>query len=301
MDNRETKTRWGVERRLEFIEFRLFWEGGVNRSDIVSAFGVSVPQASKDLTLYQERAPQNAIYDKSAKRYIAGPHFKPLFHQADPDVYLQRLRARAEGLADAESSWIGKMPATDMALTPHRSVSGAVLRALLRAIQEHLSVEVLYQSMNDKRPDPEWRRITPHSLANDGFRWHARAYCHIDGRFKDFLLPRVFETRGFGQPGLPVDEDRLWQETYELVVGPHPKLTGRQRAGVEKDYGMKDGRLSLSTRKAMLFYVLKRLGLLRDAMDENPHEQHIVDLERERTARELTELGISFEGSTRRK
>ena len=25
---------WGVERRLEFIEFRLFWEGGVNRADI---------------------------------------------------------------------------------------------------------------------------------------------------------------------------------------------------------------------------------------------------------------------------
>ena len=26
--------RWGVEQRLEFIEFRLLWEGGVNRSDI---------------------------------------------------------------------------------------------------------------------------------------------------------------------------------------------------------------------------------------------------------------------------
>ena len=24
--------RWGVEQRLEFIEFRLFWEGGINRS-----------------------------------------------------------------------------------------------------------------------------------------------------------------------------------------------------------------------------------------------------------------------------
>ena len=43
--------RWGIERRLEFIEFRLYWEGGVNRSDIVEEFGVSVPQASKDLTL----------------------------------------------------------------------------------------------------------------------------------------------------------------------------------------------------------------------------------------------------------
>jgi hypothetical protein len=288
------RTSWGVERRLEFIEFRLFWEGGVNRADIVRAFDVSVPQASKDLTLYQERAPDNAVYDKSAKRYVAGPSFKPLFRQSNPDRYLERLRARVEGLGEPDTSWIGKLPDTDMALTPHRDVNAEVLRSILRAIQEQLSVEVLYQSMNDRRPDPEWRRITPHSLAHDGFRWHARAYCHIDGRFKDFLLPRLFEARAFGPPGLLAADDTMWEETFDLVVGPHPKLTEPQKAGVEKDYGMKGGRLVLSIRKAMLFYVLKRLGLRRDALKEDPHEQHIVDLERERTERELTTLGISF-------
>ena len=75
--------KWGVERRLEFIEFRLYWEGGVNRADIIEAFDVSVPQASKDLTLYQERAPRNAIYDKSAKRYVAGNEFQPCFLKPD--------------------------------------------------------------------------------------------------------------------------------------------------------------------------------------------------------------------------
>src|SRR5688572_13860564 len=82
--------KWGVERRLEFIEFRLFWEGGVNRSDIIEKFDVSVPQASKDLTHYQERAPQNAIYDKSAKRYVASPLFTPIFLKPDPNGYLSR-------------------------------------------------------------------------------------------------------------------------------------------------------------------------------------------------------------------
>lgn len=47
----------GVERRLEFIEFRLFWEGGVNRADIIEMFDVSVPQASKDLTLIRSGRP----------------------------------------------------------------------------------------------------------------------------------------------------------------------------------------------------------------------------------------------------
>ncbi|PCG07421.1 WYL domain-containing protein, partial [Sphingomonas ginsenosidimutans] len=44
--------RRGVESRLEFIEFRLFWEGHVNRSDLIDVFGVSINQASTDLNRY---------------------------------------------------------------------------------------------------------------------------------------------------------------------------------------------------------------------------------------------------------
>jgi hypothetical protein len=50
MDNDRSELRWGVEQRLEFIEFRLFWEGHVNRSDVMEKFGLSVNQASSDLT-----------------------------------------------------------------------------------------------------------------------------------------------------------------------------------------------------------------------------------------------------------
>ena len=50
----ETKVaRWGQERRLEFIDFRLYWEGRINRSDLIDFFGISVPQASLDLAKYQ--------------------------------------------------------------------------------------------------------------------------------------------------------------------------------------------------------------------------------------------------------
>lgn len=102
--------KWGVERRLEFIEFRLYWEGGVNRSDIIEAFDVSVPQASKDLTLYQERAPRNAIYDKSAKRYIASNEFQPCFLKPDAGQYLNQLRSVAEGILASSESWIAHSP-----------------------------------------------------------------------------------------------------------------------------------------------------------------------------------------------
>ena len=44
MDRDKAELRWGIEQRLEFIEFRLFWEGHVNRIDVMQQFGVSVNQ-----------------------------------------------------------------------------------------------------------------------------------------------------------------------------------------------------------------------------------------------------------------
>ncbi len=50
MEAKKPGLRWVVEQRLEFIEFRLFWEGHVNFGDLMDAFGVSVNQASTDLS-----------------------------------------------------------------------------------------------------------------------------------------------------------------------------------------------------------------------------------------------------------
>ena len=278
-----TALKWGVERRLEFIEFRLFWEGGVNRSDIIEMFDVSVPQASKDLTLYQERAPHNALYDKSAKRYVASPQFSPIFQKPDPDGYLSRLRSLAEGLTEPSESWIANPPQTDIALTPRREVDSGVLQAVLGAVRESRSIEIYYQSMSRERADPMWRRITPHAFGYDGFRWHVRAYCHIDKKFKDFLLPRILECVGRASRELRLIRTGNGMNTFDVEIGPHPDLTPSQQTVVAKDYGMKNGRAILTVRYAMLFYVLKRLGLLGDAAKLSPRTQHIVTLNREAT------------------
>ena len=45
---------WNVERRYEFMEFRLYWQGNINRSDLMEAFGISVQQASKDFANFIE-------------------------------------------------------------------------------------------------------------------------------------------------------------------------------------------------------------------------------------------------------
>ncbi|OWJ76650.1 WYL domain-containing protein [Haematobacter genomosp. 1] len=289
--------KWGVERRLEFIEFRLFWEGGVNRSDLIDTFGVSVPQASKDLTQYQDHAPQNAIYDKRARRYVAGPEFRPVFLDPDPDAYLMRLRTLAEGLVEAGSSWLSAPPEMDIALTPRRKVDAGVLRAILAAIREGQSLDVRYQSMSRDRPDPGWRRITPHAFGHDGFRWHVRGWCHEIGRFKDFLLPRILEIGAACAPGAQGAHDRLWHETFDIILVPHPALSPGQQAVVAKDYDMADGRSVLTVRYAMLFYVMRRLGLLDDAKGRDPRTQHIVAANAPELAAALARAQHEFDGA----
>jgi hypothetical protein len=283
MAGEDGRINWGVERRLEFIEFRLSWEGGVRRADIVSTFKVSEPQASKDLTMYQERAPDNAVYDKVRKRYVAGDGFRPVFLKGGPDEYLARLRSLGERLTDPDESWIGSRPDIDIVLTPAREVSDECLRAILSAHRTGESVEVLYQSMSAERPEPTWRRITTHAFGYDGFRWHARAYCHLTDRFKDFLLPRIIGVRDPGLGGRRGDEDALWQERFSVLISPHPALSDEQKAIVAKDYGMRDGTTPLEVRYAMLFYVLKRLNLLGAPELLSARSQHIVVANRAET------------------
>ncbi len=286
--------RWGVEQRLEFIEFRLFWEGSINRADIVEHFGVSVPQASKDLTLYQERAPGNLEYDTRGKRYVAAAKFVLRFLNPDPYVYLAQLRSVVEGSVPAHDSWIAALPTADVALTPKRDIDIEALRLILDAVREGGSVEIFYQSMNKLRPDPIWRRITPHAFGYDGFRWHARAYCHLEKKFKDFLLPRILGVRGRDKAGAAGEQDWLWNNYFDVIIGPHPDLTESQKKVVAKDYGLDHGSGVLAVRYAMLFYVLKRLGLLGDAAKQNARTQHIVALNRKETEAALKQAELQL-------
>lgn len=266
--------RWGVERRLEFIEFRLFWEGHVNRGDLMGAFGVSVNQASTDLNRYIGMAADNIAYDKSARTYIRGPKFIPLFLKPDASRYLSQLRSVADGILDRADAWIGQLPSYDAAPTPVRGVHADTLRCIIVAIHRSEAVEVKYQSLS--RPEPRWRWIAPHAIGFDGFRWHARAFCLTDETFKDFLLSRIIEIRGNKPSEVSAEADKDWNELVDLEIGPHPELSEMQQKVIALDYGMRHGRARISVRKALLYYALKRLGLDTDPTARRPQDQQIV-------------------------
>ena len=268
--------RWGVEKRLEFIEFRLFWEGGINRADITEQFGVSVPQASKDLTLYEEQAPGNLAYDKSAKRYFASTNFRPILLVPHVDTYLAQLRISTISSGAMHERWLATVPDFDVMPVPYRRVQIEVLRAILAAIRNRRGIEIRYQSMNVHRPVPEWRWITPHALGNDGLRWHVRAYCHIDEKFKDFILSRCLKVHREADPAAKPQADTFWYETFEITLEPNPALSKAQRAVIAQDYEMVDARVTIPVRKALLYYFQKRLRLdVAESVDQ-PHETPVV-------------------------
>lgn len=268
------RKRWGAERRLEFIEFRAYWEGGVNRSDITERFGVSVPQASNDLTDYRDVAPNNLVYDASAKRYVASPDFVPRYLKPNPDRYLSQLRAAAEGVIGLGETWLGDAPDAQAMPIPSRRVSSDMFRELLALMRSCHSAEVQYQSMSPNRPETLWRRITPHAFGSDGLRWHVRGYCHLDGRFKDFVLSRWRGLRKIGPPGATAVQDLDWRETFDVALEPNPALSPSQREAVAWEYDMPKGRTSLAVRKAMLYYLKKRLRL--DVDSDSPAETPVV-------------------------
>lgn len=274
MDSDRSELRWGVEQRLEFIEFRLFWEGHVNRSDLMDQFGVSVNQASTDLNRYIGFAPANMVYDKSARTYVRGSAFQPQFLEPDASRYLAQLRSVAENILDREDSWIANLPSFASAPTPVRGVDPVTLRSVVGAIRRSEEIEIRYQSLSS--PDPRWRWIAPHAIAFDGFRWHARAFCLTDECFKDFLLSRMIEIRGSRESGTSADDDLDWNSEVVLEVAPHPELSETQAKVIALDYGMRGGSAKIKVRRALLYYALRRLGLDTDPAARRPQDQQIV-------------------------
>jgi len=265
--------RWSVEKRLAFIHQRLLWEGRINRADLVAQFGISPNQATADLKRFEAIHPEGLVYDTRARLYRVGAG---LARAADAEALdlLRELRLIAEGVLPPEEGRLAHLPPLGLAEAPLRRVDPAILHLGLTAIRERYMLSAVYQSFSS--PQPRRRRISPHALVFDGFRWHLRAGDEESGDFKDFVLGRLSEVGADGMATLRPEQDDDWHRKVTLTYVPHPDLAPHQKAVIAADYGMTDGVGRVDCRKAVVYYVRRRLGLVAGHEVLPAHEQHIV-------------------------
>lgn len=266
--------RWGVKKRLELIEFKLFWDGKVNRGDLQNCFKISVPQASADLATYIDMAPGNLAYDKRAKCYYRTETFSPVLITISSDHFLSQLQAITVGVLDLSTTGISKIPPIAHTPIPPRIVDPAVLRSVTTAITSTQKLEIVYQSMSSGEPKARW--ISPHALAYDEFRWHVRAFCHNDLIYKDFVIGRIISVGRSEDSEIDSTMDLTWHNFITLIITANPKLNQSQKRIIELDYGMKDNKLEITTRIALAKYVLKTYRLDIDTDSTPANAQHIV-------------------------
>ena len=255
MGNQSFTIPWGTQKRLQYLEYKLYWEGKVNRGDLTAEFGISIPQASVDFTKYQKMAPQNIAYNASAKYYEPTESFSPVFIELSADAYFSTmLSSPTKSIATCESDYIAAAP------NPSRVINLEVLRTLVQSIKNKQVVLVDYRSFNNPQPG-NTRLISPHAFGTDGSRWHVRAYCHKSNSFKDFVIGRIASAVMGSDSNIDVNSDHKWFNFTEIVIGPNPTLSEDQKNIVAMDYGMTDLELKFKCRIALLYYLMKKLGI----------------------------------------
>lgn len=266
------RLKWGVQRRLEFIDFRLFWYGRINRADLMSRFNISAQQASTDLDKYAEHAPQNLEYDRVLRTFVRGKGFTQTFSKGMENRYLMQVQALHFGWLDPSQTWLDERPPSDFASLLHAKVDGAVLMAVNDAISNNLLIEVEYWTMSGK--PAARRKIAPHAIAYSDRRWHARCWDEENGDFRDFNLTRMADPKNFGPSPVDSGRDLEWHTFATMRLEVNPKFPEAKKAAVRREYGIDGDLHEIKTRLALLFYYMQVYDLT--GQPEDPIRQPFV-------------------------
>lgn len=240
--------------RLAFLELRAFFTGELQRGDIESRFGIKPAAASRDLSIYREIAPSNLDYDQTSRRYRPSADFKPVFEFLPERVLAWLLQGFGDGLElglkqATPCEGPGQLVRPDM----------EVLAAITRSLCAKRPVRITYLSLSS---GPKRREIVPVALADNGLRWHVRAFDREHQRFSDFVLTRIAKTQeldGEAEEHERLGADEQWARIVDIELVPHPGIQWPK--AVEADYAMSDGVLRIKTRAALAGYVLRRWSI----------------------------------------
>lgn len=274
--------KWATRQRLQYIEMLAYYGGAVTRSDVARAFGLSDPAATKDLKLYNDLVPGNLQYNHAVFGFVPGDAFTPAFADLGPAAALPVMAANlavAGGPYGAER--IYGLPAASLPL-PVRLPPAAVLAQVTRAIRGRRKLRVSYRSLT-ARDSEAARIIEPHTLVDNGLRWHVRAYSVDTCDFRDFVLSRFAAAECLAEAaesGEDYDDD--WVEAVRLLLAPHAGLDDARRHSLLLDYGAAGEVIEIEVRRALLGYLLQRLRVDTTADHSlNPNAYQLMLLNRD--------------------
>jgi hypothetical protein len=236
------------------LELRAFFTGELRRVDIEARFGVKPAAASRDLSSYRDIAPFNLDYDAPARCYRPSITFKPVFEFSTERVLAWLLQGFGDGL-DLNLRQVAPCEGPGQMVKPDLEVLARITRALVA--NKALRVNYLSLSSDSKR-----RELVPVALADNGLRWHVRAFDRERDRFGDFVLTRITKAQeidGEVAESEQIGSDEQWARIVDLEIVPHPGVTWPK--AVEADYAMTDGVLRIKSRAALAGYFLRRWNI----------------------------------------
>lgn len=239
------------KQRLAYIDFCLLFKGSIYRQDLIKRFQVGLSAGSRDFSIYKELAPNNLAYDSREKRYFQTPEFKPVFEH-DASRTLTKL---ANDISDGFDA-IGDIHFPVEAPSSLNIPDIFIVARLVQAILNNKAVSVIYTSLSSGSGA---RELVPHSIVDNGLRWHVRAYDRKSQSFRDFVLTRISKVtiKESSIAEESAEADTEWQRLIPLQLVPHPKNVEYPTA-IEMDYGMDNKQLLIEVRAAMAGYLLRR-------------------------------------------
>lgn len=266
--------RWGVRRRLEFIDFRLFWDGRFNRGDLSATFAISAQQASADIAQYERIAPANLGYDRAKKAYTRSANFAPAFIGETIERYLMQLVAIENRWMRHDDTWFDTLPPVEIVTLNRGSTDPKVLLSVLDAVRHHLEIDVNYASLTGSAQQS--RSIAPHALSHSAGRWYVRSWSKDHNDFRDYNLNRITAVHGQRPATNDPSLDFEWVHKINLDIRPNPALSPERQSAVEAEHGMTDGRLLRPCRLSLSFYLMSEYNLDVEPGVLKPEKQQLV-------------------------
>lgn len=237
--------------RLAFIDFSLQYFGQVSRADIIQRFKTGLAACTRDLSTYRELAPKNLTLSHQTKSYHRTNNFKPVFEH-DPEAILTGLcRGFGDGLSNGIQASEYCQNATQLVLPKSETIA-----AVMRAINNKQAISCDYISLSSGLSN---REIVPHTIVNNGQRWHVRAFDRKTQEFRDFVCTRLQNVTVIAKPIATIqskESDKQWNRIHQITLVPHPSI--KHFEAIELDYAMVGGKKELKVREALLGYLMRQ-------------------------------------------